>query len=62
MVSEELIGVRHAKALHAWANHANEGAGDFGLNVSVIPRETGTHNRAGIAGGLEEEIRIAEKR
>ena len=52
VASEEIGGLRHASRAHARSNHADEGTSDFRLNVSVIPRETGTHNRAETAGGL----------
>src|SRR3984893_16803223 len=61
VVREEISGFRHTEGSHPGANHTDEGSRDLWLNVSVIPRETGTHKRAEAAGGEEEEVRVAEK-
>jgi len=61
VVGEEISGLGHSDRSHAGADHADESSRDFWLNVSMIPGETGAHNRAETAGGREEKVGITEK-
>src|SRR6266481_6227631 len=61
MVGEEIAWLSYADWPHARSSHGNKRPRNFRLNVAVVPRETGAHDRIRIAGSLEEEIGIAKK-
>ena len=61
MVGEEVRWLSYADVANAGTRHGDKRARDLRLDVAVIPGKPRADNRAGIAGGLKEEVGIAKE-